>query len=160
MEDKAHCQLPPVTQFHAGELPPPEPPPACDVGFLWELEPWWYYTILEPSGETSDDPIDDYEEVEVSSGLPDTYWTQLVSKFVDTHNPAACLQLVFGIFNHSVDDKKVTVNRARGMAPRVAPIIFSACSSYYNFFAWTIYILIFFIRLQPMVLCVLVVQWS
>ena len=49
-------------------------------------------------------------KVEVSSGLPDMYWTQLISNFVGTHNPAACLQLVSGIFNHLVDDKKVTVN--------------------------------------------------
>ena len=35
------------------------------------------------------------------------------------------------------------INRVGGMAPRVAPIIFSACSSYCNISAWTIYISIF-----------------
>ena len=74
------------------------------------MEPWWYYIILEPSDETIDDPTDDYEEVKVSSDLPDAYWTQLVSNFVESHNSATCLQFVFGLFNHSVDDKKVTIN--------------------------------------------------
>ena len=48
-------------------LPPPEPPPVQDIGFLWEVEPWWYYTVLEPSDEPIDDPTDDYEEVKVRS---------------------------------------------------------------------------------------------
>ena len=91
-------------------LPPPEPPLVWDIGFLWEVEPWWYYTILEPSDEPIDDPTDDYEEVKISSDLSDAYWTRIVSIFYESHSPATFLQLAFGLFNYSVDDKKVTVN--------------------------------------------------
>ena len=55
------------------QLPPSEPPPVWDIGFLWEVEPWWYYTILETSDKSIDDPTDEYEEVKVSSDLSDAY---------------------------------------------------------------------------------------
>ena len=65
---------------------------------------------MELSDDPTDDPTDDYKEVKVSSDLPDAYWTQLVSNFMESHNPATCLQVVFGLFNHSIGDRKVTVN--------------------------------------------------
>ena len=52
-------------------------------------------------------------------------------------------QVVSVAFVNVFDAKIMNINRARGMAPGVAPIIFSACSSQRNISARTIHILIF-----------------
>ena len=65
---------------------------------------------MKPSDEPIDDPTDDNEEVKVSPDLSGAYWTQLVSNFVESYNPATFLQIAFGLFNHSVEDKKNAVN--------------------------------------------------
>ena len=64
-------------------LPPPEPSPVWTIGWPWEVEPCWYYTILEPIDKPTDEPTDNYEELKVRA-----YWTQLVSSFVKSHDPA------------------------------------------------------------------------
>ena len=39
-------------------LPPPEPPPTWDNGWPWDVEPSWYYTILEPTDESFEDLLE------------------------------------------------------------------------------------------------------
>ena len=87
-------------------LPPPEPPPARDNGWSWEMEPSWYYKILEPADKTCEELL---EEVPRSS---DWRWNQLVSRFVDTKNPATLMKFVSDVFKpFSVSSKlEVTVD--------------------------------------------------
>jgi len=93
-----------------GPLPPPEPPPSWNMSFHWEREEVWMYTFLEP-WEDKFDIDDEDKEVNVSPHSADTYWDQLVSQFVESHNPATITDFVFKGFNdQTIDDKKVTVN--------------------------------------------------
>ena len=98
--EQIHTWLDPMSP-----LPPPEPPPVWDHGFLWEREEWWMYTILDTSEDTTDVG---YEET-VSAA--DAYWTQLVSNFVESHNPAILTCFAFtNIFASSGEKKEVTIN--------------------------------------------------
>jgi len=91
-----------------GPLPPPEPPPSWNMSFHWEREEVWMYTFL---GEDEFDIDDKDKEVNVSPHSADTYWNQLVSQFVESHNPATITDFVFKGFNdQTIDDKKVTVH--------------------------------------------------
>ena len=88
-------------------LPPPEPPPVWNNGWPWEVEPIWYHTILE----SDDEPVEDTME-EVTCSSSDWKWKQLVSSFVNTHNPAAIVQFMSDVFKPlSISTKlKVKVN--------------------------------------------------
>ena len=88
-------------------LPPPEPPPVWNNGWPWEVEPIWYHTILE----SDDEPVEDTME-EVTRSSSDWKWKQLVSSFVNTHNPAAIVQFMSDVFKPlSISTKlKVKVN--------------------------------------------------
>ena len=74
-------------------LPPPEPPPVWNNGWSWEVEPIWYYTILEPAEEEQLEI--QFEEVARST---DWKWRQLVSNFVDSHNPSTLMQFVSDVY--------------------------------------------------------------
>ena len=71
------------------------------------MEPWWYYTILEPIDEPTDEPPDNYEELKVKA-----YWTHIVSSFVESHDPANIVQFVPDMFSQTVVNKleEVTVH--------------------------------------------------
>jgi len=87
-------------------LPPPEPPPVWEHGWSWEVEPLWYYRILEPADESFQEP---FQEDTRSS---DWKWKRLISSFVDTYNPATIMEFVSDAFKPTPASAKleVTVN--------------------------------------------------
>ena len=106
-DDRSQCELARLQPAPVLPLPPPEPHPTWNEGWFWETDTWWGYTVLDPFAE----PPDNCEEWEAGFDLPDTYWTQLVSNFVDSHNPACIVQLVTDMFSQSVDqEREVSIN--------------------------------------------------
>ena len=72
----------------------PMSPPSWDIGFPWEIDEMWMYTILDTSadqdgaGSSNSSTPAGNSDVAPDWTVPgtDAYWTRLVSNFVDSHN--------------------------------------------------------------------------
>jgi hypothetical protein len=82
-------------------LPPPEPPPASSLGYPWEEEPWWNYTISEDDDDMDEISVEDESESQAMRNIEEwreNLWTRLVSNFIDSFDPLSITQVLeFGM---------------------------------------------------------------
>jgi len=79
-------------------------------GILPTRESTYGTSIDDPAGSLVGLPVGTIDGVEVSPGLPADYWSQLLSNFVDGHNPSNIVQFVFVKYFEKDQPRKVTIH--------------------------------------------------